>query len=125
MNVQSLAQRAYSTNSAPTRSARSMEYEIIARVTYRLKAAAQKGRLGFSQLAQALHENQELWIALAADVSDADNGLPDDLRARVFYLAEFTRAHTKRVLDGADSVAPLLEVNTAILKGLRQGALVK
>ena len=124
MHAQIMAQRAYAAQHAPTRSARSVEYEVIAKVTHRLKTAARKGRAGFPELAQALHDNRELWALLAADVSDAANGLPPDLRARIFYLSEFTRNHSSRVLGGKASVAPLLEINTAILRGLRQGAQV-
>lgn len=119
MNAQIMAQRAYAADRAPTRSAKSMEYEVIARVTHRMKDAAKKGRRGFPELARALHDNRELWALLAADVSDADNGLPADLRARIFYLGEFTRHHSSQVLAGKAGVAPLLEINTAVLKGLR------
>ena len=120
MNAQSLAQRAYAAENAPTRSARSIEYEVVARVTHRIKAAVEKGPTCFPELARALHDNVELWTTLAADVSDAGNALPRDLRARIFYLAEFTRQHTRKILAGSESAVPLLEINTAILRGLRQ-----
>lgn len=119
-----MAKRAYAAESAPTRSNRSVEYEVIARVTHRMKDAAEKGRAGFPDLAQALHENQQLWSIFAADVSDPGNSLPKELRAQIFYLAEFTRQHSGKVLGGSETVAPLLEVNTAILRGLRQGGTV-
>ena len=45
--------------------------------------------------------------------------LPDDLRARIFYLAEFTDQHTRKVLNGRDTAGPLIEINTAIMRGLR------
>lgn len=118
MNATTLAQRAYAPTTAPTRSARSIEYDVIARITYRLKAAIEQGNLPL--LLEALHENRKLWRTLAIDVADDENLLPDDLRARIFYLAEFTSHHTGEVIRKKVSAVPLLEVNTAILRGLKQ-----
>lgn len=122
MNAQNLARRAYTNRSAPIRTPRGTEYEIFANITHRLKAAAMKGKLGFPALATAIHDNRKLWTLLAVDVADKENGLPKDLRARIFYLAEFTQSHSRKVLRNNASVAPLLEVNAAVMRGLRQGA---
>tara|TARA_R110000787_G_scaffold18059_6_gene55728 strand:+ start:1932 stop:2288 length:357 start_codon:yes stop_codon:yes gene_type:complete len=113
-----MAQRAYAPTGAPTRSPRSIEYDVIARVTFRLKSAIMKDKL--PQLLEALHENRKLWRTLAIDVADKDNALPKDLRARIFYLAEFTDHHTNAVIRKKVSAVPLLEINTAILRGLKQ-----
>ncbi len=118
MNATTLAQRAYAPTAAPTRSARSIEYDVIARITYRLKSAIEKRDL--APMLEALHENRKLWRTLAIDVADDENLLPDDLRARIFYLAEFTSHHTSEVIRKKVSAVPLLEVNTAILRGLKQ-----
>lgn len=118
MNAYAMAQRAYAPSTAPTRSNRSIEYDVIARITFRLKQAVTKG--SFPELLEALHENRKLWRTLAIDVADEDNGLPDDLRARLFYLAEFTDHHTRKVIRKEDTAVPLLEINTAILRGLKQ-----
>ena len=118
MNSYAMAQRAYAPTTAPTRSTRSIEYDVIARVTFRLKSAI--SNQSFPKLLEALHENRKLWRTLAIDVADDQNGLPDDLRARIFYLAEFTDHHTHRVIRNKETAVPLLEVNTAILRGLKQ-----
>ena len=117
MNATSLAQRAYAPTAAPTRSARSIEYDVVARITYRLKRAIEGRKL--PALLEALDENRKLWRTLALDVADKDNGLPDELRARIFYLFEFTNHHTQKVIREKVSAVPLLEVNTAILRGLK------
>jgi flagellar protein FlaF len=117
VNAFDMAQRAYAPTAAPTRSNRSVEYEVIARVTHRLKRAVEVGIFG--NLAEALHENRKLWRTLAVDVADDENGLPSELRARIFYLAEFTDFHTSEVLGRRANAIPLLEVNTAILRGLK------
>lgn len=121
MNALSQAQRAYSAASAPTRTARGIEYEAVARITARIRSAHQEGPSGFSALAEALHANRKLWNIFATDVADPGNPLPKDLKARLFYLAEFTSHHTSKVLARKATAEPLLEVNTAILRGLRGG----
>ncbi len=122
MNALQMAKTAYATNKAPIRTPRGIEYEAFARVTHRLKSAAERGKPGFPDLAQALHLNRQLWSILAADVAEKDNGLPQELRARIFYLAEFTIDHSRKVLRGDETVEALVEVNTAIMRGLRQRA---
>lgn len=118
MNAYAMAQRAYAPTAAPTRSERSIEYDGIARVTSRLKKAIVTNE--YPKLLEALHENNTLWRTLAIDVADAGNELPKDLRARIFYLAEFTDHHTKKVIRDRVSAVPLLEINMAILRGLKQ-----
>lgn len=114
-----MAKTAYATSKAPIRTPRGTEYEAFARVTHRLKTAAERGDAGFADLAQALHLNRRLWTILAADVAEPSNTLPRDLRARIFYLAEFTARHTRKVLHGEDRVDALIDINTAIMRGLR------
>ena len=118
MNAQSLAQRAYARTAHSTRTPRAIEYELIAKVTHRIKAAAQQGPSAYPRLVEALSDNNRLWTALAVDVADESNGLPAELRAQIFYLAEFVQQHTRRVLARKARLAPLLEVNAAVLRGL-------
>jgi flagellar protein FlaF len=114
-----LAQRAYAPTGAPVQCNRSIEYQVIARITFRLKAALEgRDRV---RLIEALHENRKLWRTLAVNVADGENLLPEALRARLYYLAEFTDSHTSAVLTRRASALPLLEVNRAILRGLKGG----
>ena len=124
MTAQSLAQRAYGETASPTRTARGTEYDVMARVTHRLIASAKKGRRGFADLSHAIHDNRQMWTILAADVADQANPLPQDLRAKIFYLAEFTQVHSRKVLRREATVAPLIEVNSAVMRGLRQDGAV-
>ena len=73
----------------------------------------------FPEYIAALHENRKLWSTLAIDVAHPDNGLPQDLRARLFWLAEFTESETRRLMNNEGDVAVLIEVNAAVLQGLR------
>lgn len=81
-----------------------------------------QGDGGFNALVRALHDNRALWTALAADVAIGTNGLPRSLRAQIFYLAEFTVHHSRRVLAGEAGADVLVDINTAVMRGLRHGA---
>ncbi|MDW3223547.1 MAG: flagellar biosynthesis regulator FlaF [Paracoccaceae bacterium] len=113
-----MAQRSYAPAGSPTRTARSAEYEVIARISHRLKKAVQNK--DFPAMAAALYENNKVWTALAMDAIDENNLLPDSLRARIVYLADFTRQHTAKVLQKKETAIPLLEINASILRGLKQ-----
>lgn len=78
-----------------------------------------KSKESYPDYAQALHDNRKLWNTLAIDVADKDNALPEQLKAQVFYLAEFTAQHTTKILKDGASIMPLLEINMAVLRGLK------
>ena len=129
MTASLMAQRAYGAANRPLRTARGTEYEIFAEVTAAL-ARVGKAPDGeafdarsrrFAALVDAVHRNRTLWTTLAADVAAPDNALPPPLRAQIFYLAEFTEAHSRAVLRGGDPAA-LIEVNRAVMAGLRPAA---
>jgi len=110
---------AYARREAPTRSFRSIEYDLLARTTHRLKTAWLHQAEDFPALAAAVDANQQLWSVFAAEVADAGNALPAQLRAQLFYLAEFTRKHSRNVLDGTANITALADINTAVMRGLR------
>ncbi len=118
MTAQSLAQRAYADTVASTRTDRDTEYRLIAQISHRIKAAAEAGPHAYPRLVEALNDNQRLWTRLAVDVADPKNGLPEDLRSRIFFLSEFVQQQTGKILARKAKIAPLLEINAAILRGL-------
>lgn len=107
------------TDGFVTRSPVSAEYDVISRVTRQLAEAARTSKSDFPRLARALHDNRRLWTLLAADVLDADNPLPPDLRARIVWLSEFVQTHSAQVLSGKARLRPLVDVNMAVLRGLK------
>ena len=119
MNAVDLAQTAYGSVRAPIRTPRSVEYEALARTTHAMKRAAQRGQPGHRDLISALYENRRLWILLGATVVEAANELPLDLRARLGYLADFCVAHTSKVLRKTADPDILIEINLAVMGGLR------
>ncbi len=121
MNAIFKAQNAYGREAQPIRTNRDTEYNAFARITHRIRVAASKGEGGFKDLVQALHDNRRLWTILAADVADNSHALPKELRARIVYLAEFTQQHSSKILTRRATPDALIEINTAILRGLSVG----
>jgi flagellar protein FlaF len=121
VNASQLARQAYAPTSFPLKSERAIEAQIVGQVTARLRAAAQAADTNFPAFVSALHDNRRMWVILATDVADTDNGLTKELRAQIFYLAEFTDHHTAKVLRGEADSDALIEVNTAVLRGLNAG----
>lgn len=120
MNATSQALRGYAENAVSTRNGRRAEYDVFARVTQQLRDTAVHSKTDFPGYAEALHLNQKLWAALVVDVVDTGNPLPDELKARIIYLAEFTQHHTRKILREKASIMPLLEINMAVLRGLKK-----
>ena len=119
MNIAALARSTYSDALAPIKTERSTEYQIFAQITHRLTKASADDLISFIDLAEAIHDNRRLWTILASDVVDKENGLPAPLRAQIFYLAEFTENHSSKVLSKEATVEALVEINTAVMRGLR------
>jgi flagellar protein FlaF len=115
------AQGAYAPASPATHTQRDVEYHAFAHVTGLLSTARDMadGLPKTRHLAEAMHENVRLWSALGADVASDGNQLPKPLRVQLFGLANFARTHMTRVLAGAETVDALIDVNLAIMKGLR------
>ncbi|MEM8755376.1 MAG: flagellar biosynthesis regulator FlaF [Pseudomonadota bacterium] len=115
------AQSAYGNVRGAVKSPSQIEYQAFAQITKNIKSAAVglEDATEFPRLAAALHENLRLWTIIASDVASNGNGLPETLRAQFFYLAEFTRAHTQKVLKREAEVEDLVDINTAVMRGLR------
>ena len=118
MNAYALSRDAYAATHTFVRSPRSNERDAFLRITDALERGHATRETRFPQYASALHDNQRLWTVLGADVADPENGLPEELRARVFFLSDFTRKHTRKALRGEADAAPLIEINRAMIAGL-------
>lgn len=118
MNALAFPKTAYSQPGLGLKMPRAQEYEVIAQITSRIKAAQRKLPTGFPALAAALADNRKLWVELATDVALPTNALPLSMKVQILNLAQFTLHHTARVLDGTDTPDPLIEINLSIMKGL-------
>ncbi len=119
MNTAALAHSAYAQVTAIDPSERNVEYRAFSRITRALSSNPDPKTADFPALADAIHKNNQLWSIIATDVASDENALPADLRARLFFLAEFSLQHGRKVLAGTENAAPLIEVNTTIMRGLR------
>ena len=120
MNVQTMAQMAYAQAATPIRTDRGTEFELFVRITRALRNAS-TARVDFKQLSQAILENRRLWNTLAADLAEPDNPYPDELKGMILNLANFTELHSSKVLAGKATTDTLVEINTAMMRGLREG----
>ena len=114
MNAIELARQAYAPAAAAVKTDRAIEAQVLSSIT----ADLQRSKDNFPKLVDALHRNRLFWTALAADVSQEENRLPETLRARIFYLAEFTFHQTSRILADGKSTDILIEINSAIISSL-------
>ncbi|MCF6304706.1 MAG: flagellar biosynthesis regulator FlaF [Rhodobacteraceae bacterium] len=122
MNTAVMAKSLYGKPTQEVGTKRGIEYKAFSKATARLAEFTGTDSDDFAGLAEALCENQLLWTVLAADVAGDGNGLPEQLRAQIFYLTQFTNHHTKLVLNHKASPDILVEINTSIMRGLRDCA---
>ena len=118
MNLLERAREGYGQSAPTIRSHRASEYEAIARISHRLRNAAHDRKRDYPAFVTAVHDNRKLWSILAADIAREGNALPTGLRSRLFWLAEFTEAESRRLLRGEGDVGILIEINACILQGL-------
>jgi flagellar biosynthesis activator protein FlaF len=112
------AHAAYGASIRVTRSPRDTEFDVLARVTKRLRAASAPDA-AFPDLASAIHDNRSLWSLFALDLALPTNGLPKDLRERLLSLARFVDDHSSRVLNESATTDVLIDINTSVMRGLR------
>ena len=121
MTASNTARAAYTRPKLTTKTPRATEYELLARATRNLIASNSDHENNFQAFANALHTNRVLWNNLAAFVADEENALPEQLRAQIFYLAEFTTHQTRKILTGEAGAQALIDVNSSVMEGLGTG----
>lgn len=114
MNAIEQARQAYGPRQHHIRTPRAIEVQVIQDITSRLRRSNQS----FQNLVSAVQDNRRLWNTLAIDVASANNNLPKELRAQIFYLAEFTTQHSSKILRKEADTSALVEINMAVLRGL-------
>jgi flagellar biosynthesis activator protein FlaF len=118
VNIIEQARQAYAPTQIAIRTDRAIEAQLLGQITAKLRKTLVQSKVDFPFLVNAVYENRRLWATLAASVADADNQLPDQLRAQIFYLAEFSDHHGKLILQGRGDATPLIDINTAVMRGL-------
>lgn len=116
------AKHGYKTVQREMNSDKAIELKVFISVTSALSRVDTSEIGGHVRLAEALVDNAKLWNLLFVDLVNPDNGLPLDLKINLISLAEFTQSHTLKVLGGEAGHEVLIEINQAVIKGLRQQA---
>ncbi len=117
------ARRGYGQVKRQMSSDKHIEIELFSKITARLNTHIEPAdenapRLS-PELARDLLENAKLWQILMLDVLSDANQLENTLKRSLVSLAEFTQAHTQKVFRGEGTLDVLIDINTAILKGLK------
>jgi flagellar protein FlaF len=113
------AKAAYKQTITETEDPRAIERKVFLQITGELERASREEQHPLSNFAlDALSRNQKLWGELMFDCAFQDNPLPDELKAGIISLALFVDRHTPEVISGDKTMAPLLEINRNIIKGL-------
>lgn len=99
------------------RAPRDVEYDAFSRVTAALKSAQTSQDVAVRTA--AVHQNNNLWNTLLADLSSSGNGLPMDLRGNLVSLALFSVRHGLKVMSYTAEIDPLIDINLSIMRGLR------
>ena len=108
---------AYQRVSQVTESPRQSEYRLLGAVSREL-AASLVDVENPGRRREALDWNQQIWITFMLDCGQAENALPATLRARIISLGLWVARYTEKAMFSDLEVQPLIDVNTAIMKGL-------
>lgn len=121
MNAHTQARNIYAASFVTTKTTRSIEFSVLAKTTRQLQQAAQNKSENFPHFVQALNNNRNLWSIFMNDLYDPDNGLDQNLKIQLIELGHFVQKQTSKILGDKASVRPLLDINAAILRGLKDG----
>ena len=110
--------KAYQNAAQQAEDPRSVEYRLFAEVTRALICASELEATDIGGRMTALDWNRRLWSVLATDCAQPANGLPAPVRANIVSLGLWVNRHTSAVMSGAETFAPLIEVNRTMMQGL-------
>jgi flagellar biosynthesis activator protein FlaF len=99
-------------------SPRDAEYRLFAQVTAALLTAHETKQRG-PALIDALDWNRRVWSALSTDCGQPGNGLPLAVRGQIISLGLWVSRYSSDVACGTASMDALIDVNRAIMDGLK------
>lgn len=118
------AQRGYGQVKRQASSEKHIEIELFTKMTTQLKShvLAEESALKLTpSLARDLLSNLKLWQIIMLDLLTDENTLELSLKKSLIELAEFTQSHTQKIFRNEGAVDVLIDINVAILSGLRTG----
>lgn len=97
---------------------RAQERKALESIIQLLRGAAAKGARSVEAV-NALYQLRVLWGVFLADLKSPDNGLPENLRARLISIGIWVNKEIDRLRTGAcEDFTPLIEINEIIRDGL-------
>ena len=125
MSIVGLAGDAYKSTKQATASPRGVEIYALERLISALNIAEEKKDNDYPGYVKALSDNLKFWSIIGIDAAQETSPLPQELRAQLFYLFEFTQKHTLSIIQGDSSLSaePLIDINKNVLEGLRTASL--
>ncbi len=116
--MQSLAFKAYGEVKQRTAGEKEIEFALFRQITDALQDVSEKDDVQPTDWADAIYRNQQLWTTIAIDLLQPGNALPDEMKRSLFYLAEFVRQNSMKIMAGEGDIADLIEINQSIMNGL-------
>jgi len=96
---------------------RQTEYRLLADVCRELVDSTREGAQTLRRR-EALDWNRRVWMTFLVDCSQPENALPAALRAKIISLGLWVNRYTDEAMWSDLDLTPLVDVNTAIMKGL-------
>jgi len=115
---------AYGSVIRGTEAPREIEYRVLARATALLESASLPDA-GPADLPNAIHENRMVWTAFVADLAAPENGWEVAMKGRLLSLARWIFAESDRVIRENKPLQALIDVNRAVMAGLKPGTTVQ
>lgn len=116
---------AYRDVEKATLSQRDMEATVLTKAAMQLKALQDDwdGANRDSRLEDALNYNQRVWSFFQAELTMADNPLPDEIKRNILALSFFVDRRTFDTLayPAPEKLSILVNINLNVAAGLREG----
>tara|TARA_B100000686_G_C16622527_1_gene880029 strand:+ start:609 stop:1013 length:405 start_codon:yes stop_codon:yes gene_type:complete len=111
----------YKAAQSGTETPRQTEYRIFAEVTTALLSLddnIDNNKFKGPEFFKVVDWNRRLWMTLQMDLAQADNSLPEELKANLISISMWVERQTREVMKGEASVSSLIKVNRTIMEGL-------
>jgi flagellar biosynthesis activator protein FlaF len=102
-----------------TESPRDLELRLLAMITAEMESVSTATPPG--ERARILGRNSEMWTIFRFCAIDDNNQLPTELRAKIASLGTWVDQQSGPILRDNSSLAPLIELNKTIMRGLADG----
>ena len=114
------AAQTYKNVARQTSSPRELEATLLLQAAARLQSVHDEWDMNKGQLDEALLYNRRLWSVFLAEVTDANNPMPRDVRQNVANIGIFVMNHTVMVMKDPQpkSLDSLISINRELAAGL-------